>query len=74
MSNEKKNVELSDTELESVVGGGSYIADSNSTDYWRCLKWLHYCDNYDDNECKCDDFSINDPICLCCSHAAASKK
>lgn len=64
--------ELKDDELNKISGGGSTIVDG-STDYWRCLKWIHYCDAYEDNECKCDDFSSNDPICANCTHAAKSQ-
>ena len=66
--------ELKDHELDKVVGGGSNIVDEGSTDCWRCLTWIHYCDCYDDNECKCENFSMNDPVCINCTHAAKSQK
>ena len=67
------NKELNENELDNVVGGGSTIVDGSS-DYWRCLTWLHYCDGEEDNECKCWDFNKYDPVCAFCSHAANSKK
>lgn len=68
--------ELKDDELNNVAGGGSTFSDSEqgSTDPCRCLTWMHYCDSYDDNECKCWQFDENDPVCLKCSHAAKSQK
>ena len=65
---------LNEIELEMVNGGSSEIYDENCTDFWRCGRWMSYLDNYNDDKCKCDSFSSNDPICLGCSHAAASQK
>ncbi len=67
------NKELNENELDNVVGGGSTIVDGSS-DCWRCLTWIHYCDALDDNECRCYDFNSNDPVCCDCTHAKKSQK